>query len=279
MNLIEAYHSAKKNLQPTGIQNFDTDIAYLLSEISGVRRTHLFLDKERKLTFCQRNKMRKAVNQLKKNKPVAYILGYHYFYGEKVLVSPHSLIPRPDTEHLVHYIEETDIAFHHILDIGCGTGVITITLARLFPEATVTGIDLNIYDAQRNLKIMKLNNAVAMRLDILDIPDTTSKEQSYAFDLIVSNPPYLSDEDMANLDPSVKKFEPYRALYGGPDGLDFYRHIAKTAGSITTNNPLLVLEVDYKWEKVVEIFQAQGYTHFDTRKDFGDNMRVLAIRK
>ena len=99
------------------------------------------------------------------------------------------------------------------------------------------------------------------------------------FDLIASNPPYLSDEDMLKLSPEVRDYEPYDALYGGPDGMDFYRRIADIAGGLLTDNGILLLETDFKWKQVSGIFAAKGFFVQLPIKDYNHFERVLVVRK
>ncbi|QSX07555.1 peptide chain release factor N(5)-glutamine methyltransferase [Alkalibacter rhizosphaerae] len=161
--------------------------------------------------------------------PVAYITGKKEFMGLELEVDPHVLIPRPDTEILVEAAMDMlkeKTGFVHVLDIGTGSGAIAISLTRYLPQVKVTAVDIDphaLKTAKKNADKM----GVADRIQF--VWSDCFQNVEGIFDAIVSNPPYIDREEMKGLDANVVEFEPVKALYGGEDGLDFYREIARQA--------------------------------------------------
>jgi len=244
----------------------------------GLERIDIFLRKDEPLGFFRRHKIMKMIRRRLRFEPVAYILGYRYFYQDKFSVNPDVLIPRPDTEHIIYTAEKIGKergGFKRILDIGVGSGAITVSLARLFPDAAVIGIDIATETAGKNVRSLGVFNVHILYQDVMALEPSPGT----MFDLIVSNPPYLSDDDMERLSPEVRDYEPYDALYGGPDGMDFYRRIAEISGGLLDEKGIILLETDYKWERAAKIFAEKGYFVQTPVKDYNQFERVLVVRK
>lgn len=278
MTVGEIYEYASEEFARAGIPTPKTDAGILIAHGLGLERIDVFLRKDEPLGFFRRRRMMKMVRRRLNFEPVAYILGYRYFYLDKFIVNPTVLIPRCDTEHIIYTAEKLGKergGFRRILDIGAGSGAITISLARLFPDAAVIGIDLFTEVAEKNAAKLGVSNVHILRQDVMELKASPGTP----FDLIVSNPPYLSAEDMEKLSPEVRGYEPYEALYGGGDGMDFYRRIADIAGGLLSEDGVILLEVDYKWQRVSEIFAAKGFYIQLPIKDYNQFERVLAVRK
>ena len=220
------------------------------------------------------------IQERQTGKPLAHILGYTYFYQDKIPVSPQTLIPRYDTEHLIevlrkHYVPTSEIS---ILDIGTGTGAIAISLHRLFPLARVKGIDIIIEPFIESQKDLELDSSL-LTIEQVDFLDESTWEDLGKWDCIVSNPPYLDNHDMDILDWQVKDFEPHTALYAGDDGLIFYRKIAKFAEDHLHDDGILVLEIDHKHEAISQCFDPVIFPHRDIKFDFNNLERVLILKK
>ena len=220
------------------------------------------------------------IQERQTGKPLAHILGYTYFYQDKIPVSPQTLIPRYDTEHLIevlrkHYVPTSEIS---ILDIGTGTGAIAISLHRLFPLARVKGIDIIIEPFIESQKDLELDSSL-LTIEQVDFLDESTWEDLGKWDCIVSNPPYLDNHDMDILDWQVKDFEPHTALYAGEDGLIFYRKIAKFAEDHLHDDGILVLEIDHKHEAISQCFDPVIFPHRDIKFDFNNLERVLILKK
>ncbi len=201
----------------------------LLMRASGKTATELLRDMQQPLPPHLDRKLAQMTYRILQGEPLAYVLGQWDFYGMTFLVTPDTLIPRDDTTAVV------DLAVNRlklypqrkprVLDLCCGTGCIGIALASQVADARVTCGDLSM-DAlavcKRNIQRLGFAGRVnALQMDARREPD----EFFGLFDLIISNPPYISDAEMSELEPSVRDWEPKLALRGGPDGLDFYRSI------------------------------------------------------
>lgn len=225
-------------------------------------------------------------------KPVQYITGKQEFWKLKFSVNPHVLIPRPDTETLleraVDMIKEISPKGNvDLLDIGCGSGAISVSLAHEFPKASVTATDIS----EEALAIAKKNaeaNKVGKQLkfvcgDMFEpfVPKGLSKLGGGAkFDLIVSNPPYIRSDIIPTLQREVAEHEPLGALDGGPDGLDFYRIIALNAHLYMKKNSALILEIGYdQSEAVCDILEKTWkYKDIQVTQDLAGHDRVVSCR-
>jgi release factor glutamine methyltransferase len=153
------------------------------------------------------------------HKPLSKIFKKKYFYGHEFYVNEHVLCPRPETEQLIELVKNHIINPVSILDLGTGSGVIAITLKKLFPKAKITAID----NSDNALEIAK-ENAAKYNVSI-ELMKNNWLEDLHCFEVLVSNPPYLTTNEINSV--NELKYDPYFALYGGPDGLDFYRKIAE----------------------------------------------------
>ena len=228
-----------------------------------------FLREDGKLT--QEN-----INRLIHGEPIQYILGNWEFYGMTLAMHQNVLIPRPDTEILV----DTAIAFLKsrtsptFLDLGCGSGAITLAVMK-HSGAQGTALDKNpdaVALTKQNAKINQLQPTV-LAGDLFEPPDLPQ------FDAILSNPPYLDGKDMQELSAQVQK-EPETALYGGEDGLDYYRFIAPHYASYLKAGGALIFEIGHTQAKAVAaIVEAAGYEDIQIHKDYGGNDRVVFCRR
>jgi HemK-like putative methylase len=210
-------------------------------------------------------------------KPLQYILGDVYFAELNLLVEAPMLIPRPETEHMVHWIAEQfkDIDRKiRVLDIGCGSGSISLGLAKLMPDQTaeIIGIDMNpqaIDLARRNLSRNSSDISNKVRFDLIDITKSSTRALHSTlggpFDLIISNPPYIPIHHWHSLQPEVKLWEDSQALTSGNSGLEFYTflltwiHHHKLLSHQPSKFPKLVLEIGYHYQSVT-ISQTLSHT-------------------
>lgn len=206
-------------------------------------------------------------------RPIAYIIGHKEFMGLDFFVDENVLIPRPDTETLVQ--AALDSGKRRILDIGTGSGAIAVSLARLDPLAEVSAVDISqnaLAVAEKNAK----ENGVSVSFSRLDI---LNEEISGTFDMIVSNPPYISDFVIPTLDETVKNFEPRLALSGGEDGLIFYREITKKALRALEPGGLLMFEIGFDQGEAVSEIMAGDYKNIKIIKDLAGCDRVVTGEK
>jgi release factor glutamine methyltransferase len=205
--------------------------------------------------------------------PIAYILGYREFYGLKLQVTADTLIPRPDTETLVEaaLAKTPQNQTSKILDLGTGTGAVALAIAKHRPQALVTAVDAS--DAALNIAQENAQN-----LDIKNINFCHSNWfealQNQTFDVIVSNPPYIEQNDV-HLSQGDLRYEPISALVSGQDGLDDIRKIIDSASHHLNPRGLLMLEHGYNQaEGVAMLLRDAGFKGIDTLKDLGGNNRV-----
>ena len=204
--------------------------------------------------------------------PLQYLIGQAWFYGYSFEVNENVLIPRFDTEVLLQAVlEKEGNKPLEVLDLCTGSGCIAITLKLEAPAYTVTASDISekaLETAEKNAE--KLGAEVAfVKSDLFSaIPGT--------FDLVVSNPPYITEEEIGKLEPEVRDFEPFAALSGGPDGLDFYKRIAEEAGTHLKKGGRIYLEIGYdQGTSVKELFENKGFTDGHLIRDLSGKDRVF----
>ena len=227
------------------------DIKLLFLEILGVNNTSFYLILDNDVSNDKIKKIDELVNQYLKGKPMAYILGYKYFYKDKFIVNENVLIPRNETEELVDLIikDVSNLKINPtIIDIGCGSGNIGITLAKYIKKSKVYLSDISL-DA---IEISK-ENAKMVDGDITLLHGDMLKpylENGIKADVIVSNPPYIDLNE--EVDESVINFEPHLALYAKNNGLEFYEKILKDVPLVINKNGLIYFEIGYKQRRVLK---------------------------
>ncbi len=217
--------------------------------------------------------------------PLAYILGEWDFYGLTLDVTPDVLIPRADTEtlveHALEYLNNRGLVNNgenaKFLDLCCGSGCIGIAILSEYERSIGILSDISKSALQVSASNIKKHNlssrAVVMEMDALDEPPPTL----HGLDMIVSNPPYITSDEMACLDVSVSGFEPELALYGGSDGLNFYRNICANFARTLKKDGVLIFEVGYEQAyEVSKLMEKHGFYDIETVRDLADNERVVS---
>lgn len=254
------------------------DARLILQDALRMSHEDLCLNKNRLIDEEQAAKFFDKINRRVANEPVAYIVGHKEFFGKDFIVNKHTLIPRPDTETLIEmaldlFPQEAGIK---ILDIGTGSGCIAITLADVFRKAKLYATDAS----ADVLEVAKQNAAThQVKVNFLLDQNFASNLQE-DFDLIVSNPPYIKNADLAMLAEDVKNYEPWLALDGGKDGLDAYRIIAEQAKNLLAAQGFFLVEIgiDQKTD-VTEIFSKHGFSLYKRAKDLAGIDRALCFKK
>lgn len=225
------------------------DAELLLLHVLQLDRATLLAYPSRPLIEQQLDLYQAVIARRLSHEPVQYITGQQEFFGLPLKVTPATLIPRPETEHLVEAVLErlpADRAVR-ILDIGTGTGAIAIALAAHLPLARVTAVDLSaeaLKVARENAATHRLTSRIDFLLSDL-LTALSARDQTAAFDAIVSNPPYIPESDRSELHPQVRDFEPAQALFAGDQGLDIYRRLIPQARTALKTGGLLALEIGH----------------------------------
>lgn len=250
----------------------------LLAHVMGCPKIELVARSDETPEPPQRSRFKELIQRRLDGWPVAYLVGKRDFYLLSFEVSPAVLIPRPDTETLVLEALKRMKSFPsaRVLDLGTGSGCIAISLAHQAKQARVTAVDLSpdaLEVARRNAVV----HGVADRVRFLQGDLFQPLAEGEQFDLIVSNPPYVTAQEMAELAPEVREHEPRLALEGGSDGLAFYRRILAQAGQFLKPNGWLMLEIGSRQaEPVKALFAAAGWQPPTLYKDPAGNDRLLA---
>ncbi|MDH3624202.1 MAG: peptide chain release factor N(5)-glutamine methyltransferase [Myxococcales bacterium] len=255
------------------------DAELLVAEALGIDRVGLYLDLNRPLVDDERASIRALVSRRRDREPVAYILGYRDFYGRRFTVDSSVLIPRPDTETLIGHALECipkDTPFR-VLDVGTGSGVIALTLAAERPLATVIGTDVSeeaLCVASRNAAELGLGDRV--RFVQAHLVDEGSEH-----DLVVSNPPYVTHAQMAELEPEVRDYEPSLALEAGKDGLDVVRMLLVAAAPVTRAGAQMLIEVgqDQAGSVLALAERSDAWAPVGTHLDLNRIERVVHLRR
>ena len=278
---LDIFNKSVEYLKKNGVPSALVDTEYIFSEALKVSRNTLKYSMSREIKEEDKNKIREMLMLRAKNrKPLQYILGEWEFYGLPFKVRENVLIPRPDTEILVEQCIQLmrEIEEPNILDIGSGSGAISIAIANELKSSSVTGVDINedaIRLANENKVLNKVENVNFMKSDLFEKLD-----EDFKYDLIVSNPPYITKDEYETLMPEVKNFEPKNALTDLGDGLYFYREISKKAGAYLKDTGYLAFEIGYKQAKdVSKILEDNNFAVLSIVKDYGGNDRVVLAKK
>ena len=250
----------------------------LAIELLGVSQMAYFLKDDFTLTAEQEALLCNAIVRLQKQEPIQYILGYSDFCGLRFKVTPATLIPRPETSELVEWIASEAIGKESILDIGTGSGCIAISLAHKLPQSKVTAWDISneaLAVATENSKA----NSQTVTFEQVDILAYEPKGEQ--FDIIVSNPPYIKENEKEAMHANVLDWEPHTALFVPDcDPLLFYRTIAKKGLILLKPGGRLYFEINRDHGKeTMEMLATLGYTSIELRKDFADNDRMIKAVK
>lgn len=266
-------------------QEIESFFYIILEKLHGLKRIDLALNPQMVMDGAHLKQWKNIVSELKKQRPVQYILGETTFYGLSFLVNENTLIPRPETEELVELIiksfeSSVSGSGSKILDIGTGSGCIAISLAKHLPTSEVFAIDVS----EKALAIAKKNaelNKVAIDfistniLDVVTLSAVVGLDKQ--FDIIVSNPPYVRNLEKAEIKPNVLEYEPHLALFvEDTDALLFYRKIAELAIINLNPNGKLYFEINqYLGNETVELVESFGFKNVELIKDIYGNDRMI----
>ena len=258
------------------IESARLDAEVLLSHVLGQERIYLYVHFDEPMEQAELGKFREYVKKRAQHVPVAYIIGEKEFMGLPFKVTPDTLIPRPDTEILVENVlanlaEDETV---QIVDIGTGSGAIILSLLANLPKARGKTVDI----AVKAVEVAKEN---AVRLQVADrceflVGDLFAPLQDSKFDVIVSNPPYIPQKDIATLEADVRAYEPVSALTDGGDGLSYYRRLLAEGKRYLKENGFIALEIGiYQAQAVKRIALDNGWRNIKIIKDYAGIDRVV----
>ncbi|MCF0229147.1 MAG: peptide chain release factor N(5)-glutamine methyltransferase [Parasporobacterium sp.] len=310
MTLEELYKEGTESLREAGIENPSVDAFYLLEHAAGLNRTKYLMYKDQPVQECHIKQYMGLINTRKTRIPYQYMLNSAEFAGLTFEVNPSVLIPRLDTEILFEKTLKSMGPKAYVLDLCTGSGALGISLKRYRPDIHMVISDISseaLEVAGRNIEHNRLeiaqNNNKAMSPEDLvlgydlymgirviesdlfegmaaeEADASDSKELTGKFDVIVSNPPYVTEAEYLELMPEVRDHEPKLALTAGEDGLDIYRRIAKDAPEFLKPGGRLLMEIGCSQAAAVsELLEANGFTDIEVIKDLAELDRVVACR-
>jgi len=278
MTLHEMRTKFREEIEPLyGKEETDSFFRIILEFRHGMSRVDLVLRPETLLSAEDVRFWEAIIKGLSAFRPLQYMLGETTFYGRKFRVSPDVLIPRPETEELVEWIVREIGPDSRILDIGTGSGAIAISLALELPSAQVSALDVS----EAALLLAK-GNAKSLGADVVfHQADILQTERLDAFDVIVSNPPYVRHLEKSQMKSNVLDFEPHLALFvEDDDALLFYRKIASLASDALSPGALLFFEINqYLGAQMTDLLKGFGFQDVVLRQDIFGNDRMLRGRK
>lgn len=269
-------------LAKQGAESPRLDAEVLLAHVLGCKRIEVYMRSDEEAPDDVRTRFRELIRRRVEGCPVAYLVGRKEFYSLAFEVSPAVLIPRPDSECVVEECLRLakDRGAVAVLDLGTGSGNLSISVARYHPAATVTTVDISaeaLAVAQRNAT----THGVADRVTFLRGDLFAPLPRGVQFDFIVSNPPYIPNGDIPTLPVGVRDYEPHTALDGGPDGFAVFDRIAEQARTFLKPDGYLILEIGSPQEKParqrIEAFLE--YELAPTIHDASGHARVLKARR
>jgi len=258
----------------------------LLSHVLSLQRIELYTQFDQPVAQPQLDRLHELVKRAANKEPVAYLTGKAPFYSLELEITPHCLIPRPETELLVaraiQFLRSRK-GKQLVCDLCTGCGCIAVAIAKNVPEAQIAATDIcdsALSIAAHNVKKHELGGRVRLLCGDLFEPLVPQLDVE-KFDLIVCNPPYVSEAEYEKLDTTVKQFEPKQALYAGADGLDVYRRIAETADDFLKADGALMLEVGYKQGQAVKklLDETGCFAEISVERDFQNNERIVVAGK
>ena len=285
MNLKSLQDYFRQELNPLyESEEVDVFFFWILETCFQCKKIDFVLGKDKLVSAADSEKWNQYIDALKRYEPIQYLLGTSNFYGLDFKVNPHTLIPRPETEELVDWILKDIININpsvsdlKILDIGSGSGCIPITLAKHLPLAKIVSMDVSesaLEVAQQNA----VSNGVAVDFILQNILELDRFPN--AFDIMVSNPPYVRNSEKKDMKTNVLQYEPSLALFvSDEDPLIFYRKIAVLAYQNLNKNGFLYFEINqYLAQETYDLLEKVGFKNIELKNDFRGNPRMMRAKK
>lgn len=280
LTILEILKRTTEFFEKRGVEGARLNAELLIGHALNLKRMQLYIQFERPLSEAELDVIRPLVKRRGNREPLQYIIGSMEFAGLLLKVDRRALIPRPETEYLIELLlKHVSSPPSRILDLGTGTGAIALALARAWPQAVVVAVDQSVEAlglAKENTDRAGLGDRVALSLSDW----FSALPAGERFDLIVSNPPYLSDEETGAAEPEVKDFEPMQALSAGPDSARCLEKIIVESVDRLSPGGILALETGIaQHARLQALLAAQGYPTSQSLKDLtGRDRYILATR-
>ena len=283
---LSAYaHRVRSRLSEAGVPSPGVEAELILGHILGLRRSEIYSRPDRELTPKEASAVLDLVERRTRRIPIQYLLGGCEFMSLTFNVREGVFIARPETEVLVEAVTRrigaAGIPARRILDIGTGSGVIAVSLARYLEPDLVVGTDISL-DALEIAGANAILNCVdsVTRFVACDRLEALRRGTMVGFDVVVSNPPYVETGEIAGLQPEIREFEPLAALDGGPDGLRFIDGILPGIPSILRERALVAFEIgESQGPRVKQMFEQAGLTKVEVAKDLAGLDRIVIGRR
>jgi len=284
LNIKEVLVNTEEYFQKNGIESARLDAEVLLAELLDMERIKLYVNFDYPLNDEEISQYREMIKKRAQHIPVAYIIGHKEFMSLDFYVNKNVLLPRPETEILVEYLidcfQEKEMDTVNIVEVGTGSGAIMVSLGNYLDNARILGVEIEegaLEVTRKNIERFSLDDRLKVTKG--DLLKPLIKREIKNVDLVVSNPPYISEEEMDKLPPEVKK-EPAKALYGGRAGLDIYKDLIPQSRQVLKDNGMLALEIGYQQaEAVKNILVENNFKDIDVRKDYADKDRFIIAYK
>lgn len=256
----------------------------LVAHVLGCTRLTLTLERNQLVPEDQLVRIRSLVTRREQGEPLAYILGFKEFYGLDFRVTPDTLIPRPETEHIIEALEDLypKDAPLHFADLGTGSGILAVMIGHLFPRSSGVAFDLSegaLTVAVENARVHGVDDRVAFRVG--DFTKPLLDDESC--DVIVSNPPYVPQQEYDDASHEVTDYEPATALVSGDDGLDHIRAMLPHVWKALKPKGRLLMEIGYQQASLVKIITLTdnnlNFQHISVLKDLAGHDRVVLLQK
>ena len=279
MNIQSALTEGLNILKNKSILSAKLDSEILMAKALGKKREYIILNNNKIIKEQNLKYFKKLVHERATRKPIAYLLKKKSFWNSEFYVNKNTLIPRPDTEIILEQVLKftKNKNYLNILDIGVGSGCILLSILKERKNFYGTGIDIS----RNSLDICKMN-AKKLLLDrrVKFFKSDVDKFAIGKYDLVVSNPPYISRCDLKYLENDVIKFEPKLALDGGLDGLSVIRKVIKKSSELLKKNGKFILEIGFDQKnKVIKLLNNKGFYINSTVKDLANNDRCIISTK
>jgi len=283
LRILDLLKSIEKQFREAGIESPHREAEWLLTAILKTDRANLHLLREQRLQADEQKKLNEFLRRRRKREPLQYILGNCEFYGFEFVVSPAVLIPRPETELLVEKVVElaSKMDAPRIIDLGTGSGCIAVSLAKLIPKTKLVATDISaaaLEVARSNAQRHQVVERIEFRLADMTQPDELFESEN--FDVVISNPPYVLENERASLQPEVRDWEPAEALYVEDEGLKFYRCIIGYSKKHLCAGGWVACEMASQRSTAIEkLFRAAGFYDVQIISDLAGFDRLMIGQK